>query len=191
MTTERIQWLVFGGLSFVVVVMVLYAYLLNPLLFLRFLGSVNPVLAIIGIVLVGSGLVALFLARDWFAVWTSFDLGRYILLAGLAGFMAAPMIFVDTRVVFPVTLNVQFPQSLLWPSILLTALAEPLLQTTFFAGAYPTWTVMLVGFHVFAFSVIELALFKAYDFVSMYWFRIAYYVAWHMMWGNLRLRVLF
>jgi len=217
MGTNRIQWVVLFGLSFGVVALSVYAYILNPLLFQRFLGRINPVLAIIVIVLVGSALMFLF------------DLGRYILVAGLAGLVAAVMIFVDIRVVFPETLNVLLPQSLLyypvidyavqvlfhllplslilvlitsiskstqftglvWPCILLTALLEPLLQTSFFAGEYTIWTVAFVGLHVFVFNVIELALFKRYDFVSMYWFRLVYYIAWHIVWGNLRLRLLF
>lgn len=37
----------------------------------------------------------------------------------------------------------------------------------------------------------RLALFKRYDFVTMYTFRLVYYLLWHIVWGVIRLRLLF
>jgi hypothetical protein len=80
---------------------------------------------------------------------------------------------------------------IIWPCLILAALLEPILQMTFYAGRYPTWVVAYIAVHIFAFNIIELAMFKRYDFTTMYSFRLAYYLAWHIVWGYVRLRLLF
>lgn len=47
------------------------------------------------------------------------------------------------------------------------------------------------GLHVWAINVCQLSIFRRYDFVSMWAFRLVYYAIWHVVWGELRLRVLF
>ena len=37
----------------------------------------------------------------------------------------------------------------------------------------------------------ELLIFKRYDFIAMYAFRLVYYLIWHIVWGYARLRSLF
>ena len=48
-----------------------------------------------------------------------------------------------------------------------------------------------VGVFVFVFTVVELYVFRRYDFMSMYAFRLVFYMWWHITWGYLRLRWLF
>jgi hypothetical protein len=48
-----------------------------------------------------------------------------------------------------------------------------------------------VGVFVFVFTPVELYVFRRYDFMSMYAFRLVFYMWWHVTWGYLRLRWLF
>lgn len=81
---------------------------------------------------------------------------------------------------------------IIWPCILLVALIEPLFQTvTGSSGSHPGWATAFVAVHIFLINLVQLALFKRYDFVSMYTFRLVYYLLWHIVWGVVRLRVLF
>lgn len=79
----------------------------------------------------------------------------------------------------------------LWFCIPIVSLLEQAYQTIGFIGQYPLWTVIYVGLHVFLFNVVQLSIFKRYDFISMYSFRLVYYILWHMVWGYARLQVLF
>jgi hypothetical protein len=81
--------------------------------------------------------------------------------------------------------------NILWISILIVALLEPVYQTIWMDGRYPPWAVAYVGLHVFLINLFQLVIFKRYDFISMYFFRLVYYLFWHIGWGYLRLRVLF
>jgi hypothetical protein len=83
-------------------------------------------------------------------------------------------------------------ETIIWPCILLVALIEPVFQTvTGSSGTHPGWATAFVAAHIFLINLVQLALFKRYDFVSMYTYRLAYYALWHILWGVVRLRVLF
>jgi hypothetical protein len=79
---------------------------------------------------------------------------------------------------------------LVWLAIGLVATLEPTFQVLFEEdplsplAAY-TWV------HVFAISFLQLAVFRRYDFVSMLSLRLVYYAYWHILWGTIRLEVLF
>ena len=86
--------------------------------------------------------------------------------------------------------NARF-ENIIWTSILLVALLEPVYQTLWMGDRYPLWAVAYVGFHVFLINLFQLIIFKRYDFISMYSFRLVYYLFWHIGWGYIRLKVLF
>lgn len=226
---ERLQLLVLVGLSLGIVVLTFIAYLSDRLLFQRFLGRINPLLAIAVIVLLGGILMAILLSRGWFAIYKTEAPKRFFWSSGLAALMAGIMILVDLKVVFPADLNIPFPQSLLyypvidyavqilfhllplsiilisltslsqnlgfaeliWPCILVVALLEPVLQATSFVRNVSSSTAAYVALHVYVFTVIELWLFKRFDFVTMYSFRLVYYLIWHILWGTFRIGLLF
>ena len=77
-----------------------------------------------------------------------------------------------------------------WLAIAVAAVSEPTFQIVLpgnpfsLASAY-TWA------HVFAIAFLQLYVFKRYDFISMYSFRLIYYAYWHVAWGVIRLEVLF
>jgi hypothetical protein len=58
-------------------------------------------------------------------------------------------------------------------------------ERAFTGGAVYTWV------HVFAIASLQLFVFRRFDFVSMYSFRLFYYVYWHIVWGVIRLEALF
>lgn len=76
-------------------------------------------------------------------------------------------------------------------SILTVALLEPIYQILFYVGQYPLWAVVYIGLHIFLFNLVQLLIFKRYDFISMYLFRLVYYLLWHILWGYMRLKLLF
>ena len=81
---------------------------------------------------------------------------------------------------------------LVWICILLAALPEPIFQLR--AGlseASSSWLSFYVALHVLAFNLLQLYVFRRYDFISMYSFRLVYYLYWHIGWGYLRLQLLF
>lgn len=80
---------------------------------------------------------------------------------------------------------------LIWLSIAAVALLEPIYQTAGFIGFYPTWTVILVAVHIYGFNLLQLTFFRRYDFITMYTFRLVYYLLWHIVWGYVRLKWLF
>ncbi|HEY5622736.1 MAG TPA: hypothetical protein VIV14_03170 [Gammaproteobacteria bacterium] len=70
-------------------------------------------------------------------------------------------------------------------SIVAVSLLEPIFQVTVGSTGRP----LLDGFvflHVFAFCLVQLAVFRRFDFVSMYVFRLVYYLYWHIIWGYFR-----
>lgn len=73
----------------------------------------------------------------------------------------------------------------IWLCIVFVSCLEPVLvHIRMGSSAY-------IGVFVFVFTVVELYVFRRYDFMSMYAFRLMFYAWWHITWGYLRLRWLF
>jgi hypothetical protein len=79
---------------------------------------------------------------------------------------------------------------LVWLCIVIVAVSEPVFQVAFEPDPF-SWPAAYTGVHVFVFALLQLAVFRRYDFASMYSFRLFYYVYWHIVWGVIRLDVLF
>jgi len=87
--------------------------------------------------------------------------------------------------------NVNF-EKVIWSCTLVVAILEPIFQTVLgFSKPYPTWVTVSVFVNILLINLFQLSIFKRYDFVSMYSFRLVYYAIWHIIWGYLRLRLLF
>ena len=78
----------------------------------------------------------------------------------------------------------------IWISAIIVALIEPSYQV-FFMGGYATWALIIIWLNLFLFNLSQLQIFKKYDFISMYAFRLMYYLIWHILWGHFRLDSLF
>jgi hypothetical protein len=77
-------------------------------------------------------------------------------------------------------------------AIIAVAIVEPAYQAFEGLRADPSPGVaVFVAVHVFLIDLAGLWLFRRYDFVTMYAFRLAYYAIWHVVWGYLRLVILF
>ena len=75
---------------------------------------------------------------------------------------------------------------------MVVAFLEPIFQTALgFSQPYPTWVTGYVFVNIFLINLFQLLIFKRYDFVSMYSFRLVYYAIWHIVWGQVRLNLLF
>lgn len=79
---------------------------------------------------------------------------------------------------------------LLWPVIVVVAVLEPTFQVSFMDRPL-SWAGAFVWLHLTALNLAQLALFRRYDFASMYAFRLVYYLCWHIVWGVVRRHVLF
>lgn len=84
-------------------------------------------------------------------------------------------------------------QKIIFVSILLVSLAEPVYQTRlmFSSSHFPLWASLLVFVNLLLFNLYQLMAFKNYGFISMYAFRLVYYLVWHIVWGHFRLQLLF
>ena len=78
----------------------------------------------------------------------------------------------------------------IWISIIAVSALEPIYQV-WFANDNSLVTGIYTGIHVFLFSLTQLFIFKEFDFISMFLFRILFYMIWHITWGHIRLDVLF
>jgi hypothetical protein len=76
-------------------------------------------------------------------------------------------------------------------SVGLAALVEPLFQGIFGAGHNIPPVLAFMFLFLFVFNLVQLRLFVRYDFASMYTLRLGYYLLWHLLWGQVRLKVLF
>ena len=81
--------------------------------------------------------------------------------------------------------------NIIWVSVLMVAFLEPVFQVVFTSGDQSSWVLAYVGLHLFLFNLVQLLLFVRYDFITMYTFRLSYYFLWHILWGYLRLKLLF
>ena len=81
-------------------------------------------------------------------------------------------------------------RKLIWVCLIIAALCEPTYQAVFMQSS-PTLVIVLVWSNIYLFNLMQLYIFKHYDFISMYIFRLIYYSMWHIIWGYFRLDLLF
>ena len=87
--------------------------------------------------------------------------------------------------------NLSFDR-IIWPTIIVTALLEPVFQAGFDSNKdNAPWVSAYIILHIFLINLCQLIIFKRYDFLSMYSFRLIYYTFWHIIWGVIRLKLLF
>ncbi len=230
-SNNKLQVLIFIALSLAVLGITGILYITNHLLFQRFLGRINPLLAFLIVIILGFILLSFLLSQNWFTIYEKENTKGLLAAAGLASLFGVIIVLVDTKIIFPEDTNILFPESLLfypaigflveilfhvlpvtvllvilnsifvranfehivWISILIISILEPIYHMTDMAAAnrFPLWGIIYVGIHVFLINFCQLLIFKKFDFVSMYSFRLVYYMFWHIGWGYLRLRLLF
>jgi len=199
--------------------------------FQHYFGSINPLLAVVLVAVVGVVSLGVLQSRGWFAIVSPGRSRRGLAVAaGLATLFAVVVVPADLLIRFPRDLNVPLPQSLffypaigyvveivfhalplallllllgrfwkqsnsnslVWACIIVAAALEPILQVSLGSSGGPFSVADgFVVLHVFAFNVAQMYVFRRYDFVSMYAFRLVYYLYWHIIWGTLRPHWLF
>jgi hypothetical protein len=83
-------------------------------------------------------------------------------------------------------------EKIIFACILIVSLIEPIYQYMMVPTiGHPIWVEAFDGGRLFLFSLVQLNILKRYDFISMYSFRLVYYMLWHILWGSLRLLILF
>lgn len=228
---ERLQYLVYLGVSLVVFSFTIILYFSERRVFQRFLGNIDPLAAFLTAITAGFILLSFLLTKKWFVIFEKGNLIGFLRFGGLAALLGVIMTIVDVRIIFPADINVLFPQSLLfypaiaffveilfhvfpmtlliavtsstlknlnfnaifWISIIIISMAEPIYQTMDMISSkhFPIWAVAFVGLHIFLINFFQLLIFKKYDFIAMYSFRLVYYLFWHIGWGYIRLFWLF
>lgn len=230
-TNDKLQYLVFIGLSLVVVALTAVLSFAREQPFQRFIGNIHPLLAVPGAIILGAVLLFYLHTQFGFVIFETGNFKGILYAAGVATLLGIIIIVADTQIVFPQDTNILFPESLLfypaigffvemlfhilplalllfvftsvfknlnsetiiWLAILIVAFLEPPYHVVDMVqeNQFPMWAVAFVGLHVFVFNFIQLFFFRRFDFVSMYTFRLVYYLFWHIGWGFVRLRLLF
>ncbi len=92
----------------------------------------------------------------------------------------------------PLFKRINYEKSI-WLGIFFISLLEPIYQVL--VGFSPENSFWIEGYgngiHVFLFNFLQLSIFKRYDFLTMFLFRMVYYLLWHIIWGYIRLGLLF
>ncbi len=75
--------------------------------------------------------------------------------------------------------------------IVLCIVAVASLEAVFQLSQATRHLAVFTAIHLLLFGLVELYIFRRFDFISMYAFRIIYYAYWHVAWGHVRLLWLF
>ena len=79
---------------------------------------------------------------------------------------------------------------LLWGGLFCISLFEPAYQAVL-SGTPLSIKNVYIFIHITLINIYGLFLFKKFDFITMYSFRLLYYSLWHIAWGTLRIYLLF
>jgi hypothetical protein len=80
---------------------------------------------------------------------------------------------------------------IIWTCIIIVSIAEPLFQYRLSGESVSVFKDLYVFLHLYLINIASLVLFKKYDFISMYFFRFFYYILWHIIWGAIRIEIIF
>lgn len=80
----------------------------------------------------------------------------------------------------------------IWIILVVIALLEPLFQLIMSENeGYATMLTAYIALHIYLINLTQLHLYRKYDFLTMVFFRLVYYLIWHVIWGQMRLDLLF
>ena len=115
---ERVQVIVYGIISVVLLTFTGILYVFNPLSFVRFFGSINPLLLVP--VILGLGLLFLifFVSKSWFNIYNKNNLKKMLKYQPIALLLASIAILIDIWFKYPEDTNILFPESLLFYPIM-------------------------------------------------------------------------
>jgi len=178
---------------------------ISPHVFQRFIAGINPVFAFLVVNALGAAGVAAFLASITVLLDLKIVFPRDLNVAFPLSLLFYPAIGFLVEVVFhllplAVILAVLTSRTVslgsdraVWAAIVIVSLLEPAFQVAPMVASphYPIWAAVFLAGHLVLFNLLQLFVFRRYDFLAMYTMRLAYYAVWHVAWGHVRLRVLF
>lgn len=228
---KKSQYQIYFSLSFIVAILAAILFFSDEQVFQRFIGSINPLLACLTIIIAGFILLSYLISKGWFIIYKKVKFKKRLRVTLLALLFLPVSILVDIKVGFGKDLNILFPESLFFypaigfiveilfhimpltvllfllisipkninlekvirVSIIIVSLLEPVYQTRlmFSSAHFPLWSSVLVLLNLIFFNLSQLTIFKKYDFITMYSFRLVYYLVWHIVWGYFRMDLLF
>lgn len=68
---------------------------------------------------------------------------------------------------------------------------EPILQVVWGAELSPAWADAYVGVQLVAFNLVGVYLLRRFGILRVLVYRLSYYLVWHILWGRVRLDLLF
>ncbi len=81
-------------------------------------------------------------------------------------------------------------ERIVWFALAVVAVSEPVFQVLVGGGGSGVLDVY-TWVHVFVLASLQLYVFRRFDFAVMYGFRLIYYAYWHILWGTIRIPILF
>ena len=116
---ERIQYLVFCYLSLAVAVLTLILYFIDSSPFHRFLGNINPIIALSISIVAGFSLLTYLISKTQFAIYKKGNIKSYSIVIGIALLFGMEVIAADIWFVeYSADINILFPKSLLFYPII-------------------------------------------------------------------------
>lgn len=225
---NKTPYIILSILLFAVNAMVAILYFSNSLIFQKYLGHINPLIAFLGISILCFMLLSSSILTNWFSINKQKHYKELLPYFFLIGIFVLTAILVDINNPFPKNMNIEFPKALLfYPAIgflveilfhvlplyvflslftlflkklshkkaiyiciVIVATIEPTYQAIYMDSS-PNWAIIVTWLNLFLFNITQLAIFKKYDLITMYSFRLIYYAFWHIVWGYIRLNLLF
>lgn len=116
---ERFQFLIYLYLSLSVLSITLILTYIDYDTFSRFLGDINPVLAILITIITGFSIFKFLLSKTQFVIYKKHNLKTYLIITSIAVIFGIEVIAADIWLVdYSADINILFPKSLLfYPSI--------------------------------------------------------------------------
>jgi hypothetical protein len=209
---QKLQYTVFLILSGIVIILTVVTYLSNPSLFQRFFGmfsfllndgqfvvyrqgNLNGLLLAIGLAVPFAAVMILVDRRAPFPADINVSFPYSLTFYPAIGYVVEILFHVLPFCLLYFILGALVGESssirLTWLIILIVVLIEPVFQVSLTAGQNSNGVIAYLGLHLFLINLVQLLLFRRYDFITMYSFRLSYYALWHILWGHLRLSLLF
>ena len=117
-SANKDQWIVLSIIAFAGLCLTFVLCLSDCSFFQRFVGGLNPVMALIISIVAGFGVLFILLEKGWFEIYKRGVAKYKPKYVWLTVILACISILIDWIVVFPEDMNLAFPQSLLfYPAI--------------------------------------------------------------------------
>ena len=98
LSNERIQQLVYVGISIVIIDFVIALFVWDRTVFDRFLGQINPLAGFLIVILSGYFLLSILLKQGWFIIYDAESWAGMLKFSGIAVLLGIIMMIADTQI---------------------------------------------------------------------------------------------